>query len=915
MSFGALFFAAPLALLAFLAVPALLWLIRATPPAPALQAFPPLRFLLGLTSENSQRLRAPWWLLLLRALLASLLILGFAQPSWRPETAPAPAAGPVLIVLDDGWTSAPEWAAARAAALGVIEEAEKRQSGPFHVLATAPQRAEPGPIDALSATEIKARINGWRPSAWRPDRAGTLNRLTTLGTRFIEIAWISDGLGSQGADDLGKALSQLGPLRVYAPAFTARAITDLRTTTEGLEIDVRRAANGNPVGAVAAETLQGRALGAAEIRFAPSATEYTARIALPPAIAARAARVRLVGEGSAGAVRLAPNGAGRPVVGLVNGADTAQPLVSDRFYVERAIQPFASIQRGEIEALIAQNVQALVLVDDSALPQAAQGSVLAWLDKGGLIIRFAGPRLANADQPLAPSPLRRGARALGGALTWEQPQQIAAFPPESPFAGLAAPPNVRVRRQVLADPAGLAQAQIWARLQDGTPVVTAAPRGRGLLVLFHVTAGPAWSDLALSGLFVDMLRETLSFAGSAASASEAKTGLAPWQAALLFDGFGALAPPQRRVQIADDVLAGQPPGPAVPPGLYERDGSPQRAISAASQSESLVPLRLPANASWIGKTQAGAISLSGILLAIAALLGAADLVLALALAGSLKARPRTPIAAAALMALLIWTNGARPALAQINVEPPPGWGINVPLAPPEIAGIGDVRLAFIRTGDGRLDRATRAGLEALSATLFERTAVEPGPVVMLDPARDDLSQFPLLFWVAPAQPTPLSAAAAANVERYMQLGGLLFIDTRGLARASANQTSPAAILLQGIDAPPLEVVNPREHVLGKAFYLFRSFGGRQGSATLWAESAGAAAARDGVASLIIGDGDWVSSWADDQQGQPGSGNSRELALRFGVNLVMMALTGNYKADQVHLSDLLARIGKAPGNTR
>jgi hypothetical protein len=32
-----------------------------------------------------------------------------------------------------------------------------------------------------------------------------------------------------------------------------------------------------------------------------------------------------------------------------------------------------------------------------------------------------------------------------------------------------------------------------------------------------------------------------------------------------------------------------------------------------------------------------------------------------------------------------------------------------------------------------------------------------------------------------------------------------------------------------------------------------------------------------------------------------------MAYRFGVNLVMYVLTGNYKADQVHLSTILERL--------
>jgi hypothetical protein len=112
-------------------------------------------------------------------------------------------------------------------------------------------------------------------------------------------------------------------------------------------------------------------------------------------------------------------------------------------------------------------------------------------------------------------------------------------------------------------------------------------------------------------------------------------------------------------------------------------------------------------------------------------------------------------------------------------------------------------------------------------------------------------------------------------------------------------------MLSGVDVPPLEVVGT-DHVLTRAFYLMRSFPGRAAAPQLWAESAAAASSRDGVAALFVGNGDWASAWA----GNGGvSARQRELSLRFGVNLVMVALTGNYKNDQVHVPALLERMGE------
>ena len=112
-----------------------------------------------------------------------------------------------------------------------------------------------------------------------------------------------------------------------------------------------------------------------------------------------------------------------------------------------------------------------------------------------------GPRLAASDDDLVPVRLRRGGRILGGSLSWDKPQPLAAFSRESPFNGMPVPNDVTVSRQVLAEPDAALNDNTWATLADGTPLVTAARRGKGLIVLFHVTGDTRWSDLPLSGSF------------------------------------------------------------------------------------------------------------------------------------------------------------------------------------------------------------------------------------------------------------------------------------------------------------------------------------------------------------------------------------------------------------------------------
>src|SRR5690606_21753829 len=104
---------------------------------------------------------------------------------------------------------------------------------------------------------------------------------------------------------------------------------------------------------------------------------------------------------------------------------------------------------------------------------------------------------------------------------------------ESPFAGLAIPDDLVIRRQVLAEPEVDLGRKTWARLQDGTPLVTAERRGEGWLVLVHTTANAEWSNLPLSGLFVEMLQRIVGMSEGVAAVA-ANEPLPPLET---LDGF------------------------------------------------------------------------------------------------------------------------------------------------------------------------------------------------------------------------------------------------------------------------------------------------------------------------------------------------------------------------------------------
>jgi hypothetical protein len=244
----------------------------------------------------------------------------------------------------------------------------------------------------------------------------------------------------------------------------------------------------------------------------------------------------------------------------------------------------------------------------------------------------------------------------------------------------------------------------------------------------------------------------------------------------------------------------------------------------------------------------------------------------------------------------------------------------------------ETRLAYVITGDAEVDQISKAGLQGLTLFLAQRTALEAGEPIGLDPARDELSFYPLIYWpIVPSAPKP-TREALEHIDAYMKQGGTVLFDTRDAVEAPPGpgglNRSPGMLALRGIvsslDIPELEPV-PREHVLTKTFYLLKEFPGRFNSGRLWVEAlpmvsddeptSRPARGGDGVSSIMITSNDFAGAWAIRQDGQAmlplvsAEPRQREFAFRAGVNIVMYTLTGNYKADQVHVPALLERLGQ------
>ena len=898
MVLGPIGFGAPLVLLALAALPLLWWLLRALPPMPRRVRFPGTALLVGLQDPNPVARRTPWWLLLLRLLAIAAVILAFAAPVWRP-TPQVIEDEALLIVMDAGATAAPNWRAAQTRALRAAEGAIG--SGRPVAVLLADGRSE-GALPFGADDGVAALLRAAAPQAWPgayPDPPEAL--LANAPAAGLRTLWLSDGLDHPGRAAWLAALTARGPVSVVSPTVAPHA---LRMIRDGAQPELQIQSTDAENGVVLALGPDPQGIPRELARLTPGAptsrdgiTSRPVKVDLPPELLGRVTRFQIEGVESAAAVVLGDDRLRRPVVALIGQAQArseGQALLSPAHFLRSALQGSARVIEAGLDDALTAQPDVIVLMDQTGLQ--ADGPLADWVAKGGLLIRFAGPRMAAdpqlADEPLLPVRLRPGGRDMGGALSWGAPRPIAPFAADGPFAGLSVPAEVTIRGQLMAEPTPDLAARSIAVLTDGTPLVTRGALGEGRVVLFHSSANADWSSLPISGLFVQMLERLIAGAGRAPAATQELPPGGIWTATQVLDGQGRLSPAEAPVPVTTEVLA-RGAAPDLPAGIYA-SGERILALNAGA------PMTV---ADWPGAVveadRPSGIPLAGWLLLAAAAALLADLL------GSLALR-RGQLAAALIAGLLLGLPGTAPRAQEID---------------PELArAASEFAMGYVLTGDAELDEISRAGLDGLSQTLIARTTVEPTPPVAIDLETADLSLMTFLYWpIGPDQPVP-SAEAYLQLNRFLRGGGMILFDTRDadLAGSAADGADDLRRLAGPLEMPPLQLV-PGDHVLTRSFYLLDDLPGRYSNGEVWVEAATAEAGtvNDGVSPVVIGGNAWAEAWAIDDRGLPlfavGAGidgeRQREMAHRFGVNLIMYVLTGNYKSDQIHVPALLERLAQ------
>lgn len=894
-------FLSPWVLSALAVLPVIYLLLRVMPPAARRVMLPTIRFLHGLKDDEHTPSHTPWWLLLLRLCIAGLIIVALAEPVYKPAS-PLPGSGTVRVVIDNGWAAAQNWEAQHKEAQDYIKRAG-REDRSIVLLTTAPRADGMANVQShpLPAAQALSQLDALEPMPWAADYGAARKAMQNgEGPSGIDTLWFGHGIDGEGMVRFARALTKDGTVTYFSPAAQDLpvALALPRDGEDSLSVQILSPTSRISAPKDQALTLQalnskGQIIDQQTHHLSPKSNIVS--FTLPEGGEAQnVSRIRIAGIKSAGSVLLFDDRNVRRTVGIISplGKAESQPFVEASYYIKRALSPYANLVFGSVSEVMEASPSLLILPDIGTMPPETLEALDGWVRDGGTLLRFAGANMVKEVDavPLVPVDIRSSERAMDGAMTWETPATLAAFPEHSPFYGLDVRDDIEVRRQILAQPSPTLQEKTWAQLSDGTPLVSADRYGAGRLILVHTTASPAWSDLSISGLYVEMLRRITALSGQAQGVNtQAANG--QFEPLRVMDGFGGLQEPGNIARPVDAKnMDEMTPSVLHPPGIYGRAG----VHVALNIGDGLAYLK---EAGTIG----GAVSKSyyggtytqefmPFLLAAAFVLFLIDWIIMLVISGSL------PFLRLFKFACILLILGA------------PVSGYAQGPAQADLTYANTLYMAHIKTGDQRVDQMAARGLRHLGQALANRTSAEPAGVVSIDLERDTLAFFPFIYWpISTAQETP-SAQALEKVQSYLDHGGTILFDTRHRAsqRKDGRHNQALQAMIGSLNIPPLRAL-PSDHVLGRSFYLLDRYPGLYSGDRIWVEK-NSAAGRDGVSSVIIGSHDWAGAWANAENGRSPS-RQYELSLRFGVNVMMYALTGNYKEDQVHMPAILERLGR------
>ncbi len=209
---------------------------------------------------------------------------------------------------------------------------------------------------------------------------------------------------------------------------------------------------------------------------------------------------------------------------------------------------------------------------------------------------------------------------------------------------------------------------------------------------------------------------------------------------------------------------------------------------------------------------------------------------------------------------------------------------------------------------GGNDNPRPQALRSLLAQISRRTSIEVNrEPVTLNISDPELFRYPFITMAGDAGFDPFPEDDLKILRNYLSYGGFLFIDDNSARADSAFSASVRKMVSALFPQNPLGKIS-RDHSIFRSFYLLNTVSGRS-IVKPYLEGISI----KGRTVLVVSSNDQGGAWSRNKLGHwnydvmAGGYRQRQLAIRLGVNIIMYALTLDYKKDMVHLPIILERL--------
>tara|TARA_R110002126_G_scaffold13118_2_gene56449 strand:+ start:138347 stop:141160 length:2814 start_codon:yes stop_codon:yes gene_type:complete len=924
--FANISFITPQILWFLLLLPALWLFFKAIPPQPKPLNLPTARFLQGIETENAANDELPWWLKLLRVVLFAFIIIAAAAPYIKPLEDLSIKGDALAIIFENSWAAAPHVEAQQDKVLSLIALAEQQKKNVIFIKTLADHEKQSRitlttPSEARSIVE-RITLYPWKANhvTLTQDLKGNAEKLKTAKT----FHWLGHGYDDGDLQSNINYLNTLGSVSYYKPEDKDGALlikhalnADTKESHKIIQIDGAFSDNKKSL-RVAAKDPFNNILSFVTLKDIRN-NSNTDISALWDAVEMQDGSPNYLQVGlakHAGAIQYISANIIKQRVGIAAADNTINreesPLIQSLYYLSKAVEGKAPYNISSIQSLIDWKATLIIIPENYALSTNDAGILEQWVSNGGTLLRF--PPNANIKQhgkALMPVELLDDERNIAGRLDWQEPLTLGTIPQDSPLNGIPEDKNLEIKRQILAAPALSHAAQSWALASDATPLITARNQGSGRIILIHTQAKPGWSNLPLTGFFINMLHRIIDISTGTRIAVDRNTALSESLEGALFTPYkvinihGELINPPSGLNAQPlKTIQSSPLSHDLWPGIY-RSNNAEIIVNLGDKLQAIrtiYPQKLKAVIKPYLKER-NINLLPYFIMLIMALILAEWLCIAI-LSGFTYRYKRKAQNLSALLLIVLFT--------AIFIAPHNAQAAGTD---DEAQRANSLNLAYIKSNNLIIDSMAEKGLSYVANSLQKRTALHDVKVTGVNPAADQLAFYPVLYW--PFTEGEHSPETYAALNKYINSGGMLFIDMRNgrkISQTLYNKNS-ALIKLGNHLAVPLLSPLPEGHVLRKSYYLLSkdNIAGRYTSGDIWLDIGNNADdtlpedQQDSqyVARLLIGSNDWIGLWSDESADI----YEREKALRFAINLIMYALTGTYKQDQVHTKAILERLEK------